>query len=153
VSLGEECLRGIRIRVVLPSTIDTPIYQHAGNLTGRHVHPLPPRVSPRRVARAIVRSPERRRFATFVGQVQRSTVLLHRVSAPAYDALTTFMLDNVELRGNGAPLTNGTVFEPPADAEPVTGGWRTPRRRILGLAVLGAGAAAVAVSRRAGTQR
>ena len=49
---------GIRVRVVLPGTVDTPIYQHAANVTGRRVHPLPPAAAPARVARAIGRSPD-----------------------------------------------------------------------------------------------
>jgi NAD(P)-dependent dehydrogenase (short-subunit alcohol dehydrogenase family) len=126
---------GIRVRVVLPATIDTPIYQHAANFTGRSVHPLPPASSPRRVARAIERAPHRARFATSVGQLQRSAIPLHRYTPRAYDALTRFTKDHVELRGDGADLTDGTVFDPPADADAAAGGWRrpVPRFAVLGL--------------------
>lgn len=126
---------GIRVRVVLPSTIDTPIYQHSANFTGRSVHPLPPASSPRRVARAIERAPHRARFATSVGQLQRSAIPLHRFTPRAYDALTRFTKDHVELRGDDAQLTDGTVFDPPVDAGAAAGGWRrpVPRFAVLGL--------------------
>jgi len=138
--------RGIRVRVILPATIDTPIYQHAFNATGRNAHPLPPVSSPRRVARAIERSPRRRRFATHVGQTLRGSTVLHRASVPAYDAVNSFLMDNVELRGDGAKLTDGTVFQPPVEAGATTGGWRSPVKRMLGwTAVAGI---AVALTRR-----
>lgn len=136
--------RGIRVRIILPATIDTPIYQHAANFTGRRVHPLPPASSPRRVARAIVRSPRRRRFATFVGRSQRSVIPLHRYAPRAYDALTSFLKRTIELRDADAPLTDGTVFEPSDQASPTTGGWRSPGQRML---LLGAFAAAIATLR------
>ncbi len=128
---------GIRVRIVLPSTIDTPIYQHSANVTGRHVHPLPPASSPRRVAKAIERAPRRARFATSVGQTQRGAIPLHRFTPRGYDALTRFAKNHIELRGDDAPLTDGTVFEPPVEAASSGGGWRrpVPRLAVLGLLV------------------
>jgi short-subunit dehydrogenase len=135
---------GIRVKVVLPSTIDTPIYQHAANVTRRAVHPMPPASSPARVARAIVRAPARRRFATSVGLLQRVVVPLHRASPWAYDSLTRFMKKRIELRGD-APLSDGIVFHAPAEASPVTGGWRWRTGRLLvwgaGVLLVTAGAA------------
>ena len=135
---------GIRVKVVLPSTIDTPIYQHAANVTRRAVHPMPPASSPARVARAIVRAPARRRFATSVGLLQRVIVPLHRASPGAYDSLTRFMKKRIELRGD-APLSDGIVFHAPAEASPVTGGWRWRTGRLLvwgaGVLLVTAGAA------------
>ncbi|QKS21756.1 SDR family NAD(P)-dependent oxidoreductase [Curtobacterium sp. Csp1] len=48
--------QGTRIRfgAVLPSTIDTPIYQNGANYTGKASHPLPPTVSVQRAAKAVV---------------------------------------------------------------------------------------------------
>lgn len=139
---------GIRLRLIVPATIDTPIYQHAANVTLRHVHPLPPASSPQRVARAIVRAPHRRRYATFVGQFQRSAVLLHRVSPRAYDAVASFLVRRVELRGHGAEVTLGTVLESSGEAGAVTGGWRSGRPRVVVATVLSAVVAVTATSLR-----
>ncbi|WP_205789252.1 SDR family NAD(P)-dependent oxidoreductase [Microbacterium sp. CPCC 204701] len=142
--------RGIRIRIVLPSTIDTPIYQNAANVTGRRVHPLPPVSSPERVARAIAAAPHRRRFATHVGQSQRAAILVQRFAPGIHDWLTGTLKRTVELRGSGEPATDGTVFAPPAHAGGTTGRWRSWPVRAGGaiagavlavLAVLGARAA------------
>jgi len=123
--------RGIRIRIVLPSTIDTPIYQNAANVTGRRVHPLPPISSPERVARAIVRAPGRARFATHVGQSQRVAILLQRLTPGFYDRAVGLLKRTVELRERGEPTTEGTVFAPPAHAGGTTGGWRSLPVRAL----------------------
>lgn len=134
--------RGIRVRVILPATIDTPIYQHAANVTRRRVHPLPPIASPERVARAIVKAPERRRFATHVGQTLRAAVLVQRVAPRLYDAVKGVLMNTVELRGSGEPATEGTVFTAPLRAGEVTGRWRSwPVRAfaVAGVSVLGAG--------------
>ncbi|WP_203579771.1 SDR family NAD(P)-dependent oxidoreductase [Microbacterium hibisci] len=149
-----ECLRqelrgsGIRVRVVLPGTIDTPIYQHAANVTTRHVRPLPPASSPERVARAIVRAPRRRRFSTYVGRVQKTTVLVHDVAPAVFDAASSVMVERVELRGEGAEVTPGTVHEAPGVAGPVTGGWRSRGIRLLLGAVAAAALSALLIGRR-----
>jgi NAD(P)-dependent dehydrogenase (short-subunit alcohol dehydrogenase family) len=46
---------GIRVCTVLPGSIDTPLFQQAGNYTGRRAQPLAPVIRPERVARAVVR--------------------------------------------------------------------------------------------------
>lgn len=135
--------RGIRIRVVLPATIDTPIYQHAANLTGRRVHPLPPIASPERVGRAVVKAPHRRRFATHVGQTLRAAVIVQRIAPRLYDAIKAVLMNVIELRGRGERLTDGTVFTAPTAAGEVTGRWRSAPFRALVIAaagVVGAGA-------------
>ncbi|WP_109210725.1 MULTISPECIES: SDR family NAD(P)-dependent oxidoreductase [Microbacterium] len=149
-----ECLRqelrgsGIRVRVVLPGTVDTPIYQHAANVTTRHVRPLPPAASPERVARAIERAPRRRRFSAYVGRVQKSTVVVHDLAPAAYDAASSLMVERVELHGEGAEVTVGTVLEAPAAASPVTGGWRSRGVRLLWAAAAAAALSTLLVRRR-----
>lgn len=122
--------RGIRVRVVLPATIDTAIYQHAANYTGRKVHPLPPLVAPTRVAHVIVRSVNRRRPVVVVGRAQAGGQVLHAVSPSAYDAVMRSLVRTIGMRGGGVEPTDGTVFSGTPDG-PVTGGWRSPGLRTL----------------------
>jgi NAD(P)-dependent dehydrogenase (short-subunit alcohol dehydrogenase family) len=149
-----ECLRqelrrsGIRLRVVLPATIDTPIYQHAANVTGHHVRPLPPATSPARVARAIMRAPRRRRFATFVGRLQTSAAPLHDYAPAVYDRVVLWSKNHMELHGRKPVATTGTVFAAPTQAGDVTGGWRSPRARLLAGGAVTALASALVLGRR-----
>ncbi|MFE5410466.1 SDR family NAD(P)-dependent oxidoreductase [Microbacterium sp. NPDC056569] len=149
-----ECLRqelrgsGIRVRIVLPATIDTPIYGHAANVTGRRVRPLPPTAAPARVARAIVRSPGRRRFAAPVGRMQMWVIPVHDLAPGLYDRIASVLMHRVELHGAG-PVTLGTVLEPSGAADQTTGGWRSNGLRLLlGGAVAATLAALVAARHR-----
>ncbi len=135
-------VRGASVCAILPATIDTPIYQHAANYTGRRVHPLPPVTDPRRVARAIVRAVERPRPVSVVGQVQRLGVLAHAAVPRLYDRAVGPVMDLVALRGGPVPDTPGTVFQPAHDTNQVHGHWRSSLARHLGLAALISAAAA-----------
>ncbi|WP_309128324.1 SDR family NAD(P)-dependent oxidoreductase [Microbacterium sp.] len=131
-SLRPELRRtGIRLRLIVPGSVDTPVYQHAANVTGRLVRPLSPTTSPARVARAIVRAPRRRRFATYIGRAQTAILPVHDHAPRVFDALASWLMDHVELHGRNAERSAGTVFAAPEEASPVTGGWRRTRLRVL----------------------
>ncbi len=119
---------GIRVSTVMPATIDTPIHQHAANYTGREVHPLPPVVAPRRVARAIVGLVERPRSKKIVGVSQRITVPFQLGLPWVYDRVINRIMDTVALRGSDVDRSSGTVFAPDPDSNAVTGGWRLTKR-------------------------
>lgn len=115
--------RNIRICLVLPATIDTPIYQHAANYTGRNVHPLPPVVHPDRVVDAIVRNARSPRPVTIVGAVQRTFIPIHALLPGLYDRFVGPLMRVFAIRRGRAAPTTGTVLGPARDAGPVTGGW------------------------------
>jgi short-subunit dehydrogenase len=116
-------VRGVHISMVLPATIDTPIYQHAANYTGQHVHPLPPVVHPDRVAQAILRNAENPRAVTIVGAVQRTFIPLHALLPRLYDACVGPLMNLVALRRGRATPHPGTVFAAVRGGNPITGGW------------------------------
>lgn len=127
--------KDIHACAVLPATIDTPIYQHAGNYTGKPVHPLPPVVSPHRVARTIVGLTHRPRPVSVVGRVQGSLIPVHGLFPGLYDRCINPVMDLLALRSGTAPASEGTVFAPgPAATSRITGGWRSPPLRTLGVA-------------------
>ncbi|WP_437548472.1 SDR family oxidoreductase [Sorangium sp. So ce327] len=114
----------IHVCNLLPATIDTPIYQHAGNFTGRAVQPIRPIVDPERVAAAMVSLAERPRRDVYVGAAGRITAaafvafpgLMERLFA-AYTLRATFL-------DRAAPHTDGNLFVPMKHWTGVTGGWR-----------------------------
>lgn len=125
---------GIKVCTVLPATIDTPIYQHAANYTGHRVHPLPPVVSPHRVARAIVGLTARPRPTVVVGQLQRTFIPVHALLPRIYNWCINPVMDALALRSATAPASNGTVFAPAPDTYRITGDWRSAPIRTLGAA-------------------
>jgi short-subunit dehydrogenase len=138
---------GIRVSTVLPSTIDTPIYQHAANYSGRHAHPLPPIVAPERAAAAIVRVLRRPRRTAVVGRTQAMLVPVRLVAPAFFTRAVRPVMDLFALRRGGVAPSPGNVFEPQPELNAVDGGWRWPAPlRLLPLAA--AGALAILVSRR-----
>ncbi|WP_350348314.1 SDR family NAD(P)-dependent oxidoreductase [Agromyces sp. G08B096] len=130
-------VRGIRVALVLPATVDTPIYQRAANVTGRRVHPLPPAITPERVARVIVRVAGRPRPETTVGLGQRVAVPLAVLWPSGYARLMRRVMDTAALRRGrrAVPSTDGAALGPQPGTERVTGGWRsTPARVVATLA-------------------
>ncbi|TDK24619.1 SDR family NAD(P)-dependent oxidoreductase [Arthrobacter crusticola] len=115
----------ISICAVLPATIDTPIYQHAANYTGRTVRPLPPVVAPERVARAIVRTVRRPRPVRVVGRLQGAAIPLSGFLPGLYARCIHLLMNILALRRGSASPAAGTVFAPDPSTNRVSGGWRT----------------------------
>lgn len=121
----------IHICTVLPATIDTPIYQHAANYTGRQVHPLPPVVSPHRVAGAILRTARRPRPVRVVGRIQGALIPVHNLLPALYDQGINPIMNLLALRNSPAIPRSGTVFAPDSSSNQITGHWRSARIRIF----------------------
>jgi NAD(P)-dependent dehydrogenase (short-subunit alcohol dehydrogenase family) len=152
--LGQEVgSDGIAVCSVLPATIDTPIYQHAANYTTQRVHPLPPVVTPYRVARTIVHVARRPRRLAVVGQFQRGFLPVHNLLPWLFHPGIRVVVNALALRGGTVAATDGTVFEPQPDSNRITGGWRRGRGRRLGAAAVLGAAVIAAGSRRRGRGR
>ncbi|WP_439691359.1 SDR family NAD(P)-dependent oxidoreductase [Curtobacterium sp. SP.BCo] len=148
--LGDEFAHtGIRFTTLLPSTIDTPIYQNGANYTGKTSHPLPPTVSVERAGRAVVRSALHPKRYRYVGRIQASLVPLQYVFPGLFHKLTKPMVETFALRGRGEP-TDGNLYTPADAGNATDGGWVAKRRRVTRpLLWAGALAAVAAVALRA----
>ncbi|WP_437608919.1 SDR family oxidoreductase [Sorangium sp. So ce834] len=139
--------RDIHVSTVLPATIDTPFFQHAGNYTGRTPKAMPPVYPPERVARAIVRLARAPRREVFVGSAARQLSLLSLVAPGLAERLLARSVDRLHLKHDRtAYATNGNLFTPLPEGTTVSGGWK-PRgkKRLLRAVVVGLSALAPAV--------
>ena len=134
----------IQVCTVLPASIDTPLFQHAGNYTGWAVKPMPPVYPAEQVARAIVKVAERPGRETMVGNAGRMMALQQRTAPGLTERLMAAMVDRQHLRHDQpAQPTPGNLFEPMAEGTGVSGGWREqdhgpPVGRIVTLGLAGA---------------
>lgn len=137
--LRQEMLKekDIHICTVLPATIDTPIFQHAANYTGRTVHPLPPVVSPHRVARAITRLVFKPRRQLVVGRTQSLFIPFQSSLPRIYDRVSGPLMDTLALRGSDVAASAGTVFTSDPPSNRISGGWRSWAARIAAGGLLG----------------
>jgi len=143
-TLGDEFAgTGIRFTALLPSTIDTPIYQNGANYTGKTSHPLPPTVSVERAGRAVVTAALHPKRYRFVGRIQASLVPLQYVFPGLFHKITKPMVETFALRGKGAP-TDGNLHAPADAGNATNGGWVAKRRRVTRPLVWAGAAAAVA---------
>jgi NAD(P)-dependent dehydrogenase (short-subunit alcohol dehydrogenase family) len=119
-----EGASGIHVCVVLPGSIDTPLFQHAANYSGWKLKAMSPVYPAERVARAIVRLARHPRREVFVGGSARLFAALWTIAPSFTEALLARMVDHNHLLKHqpqtGSP---GNAFAP-ARPQAISGGWR-----------------------------
>lgn len=134
----------IFVCTVMPQGVDTPIFQHAGNYTGRALKALPPVASPERAAKVIVGLVEKPRREAFVGNAARLLNFQHLISPGATEALIARTVDSQHFQDRPAPPTRGAIHRPMREGRGLTGGWKSPASSPPALGLLAAGALALA---------
>lgn len=132
---------GIHICTVLPATIDTPLFQHAANYTGRALRPMDPVYAPEDAAAVIVDLARHPRREAFVGGAGRMAAVGTALSAALGERMMARRTDRLHFRDSPAPDTQGNLYRP-TGPESVHGGWL--RRRVGGRTSAGAVGFAVA---------
>jgi len=145
-----ECLRGelarepgIHVTVIAPQAIDTPIFDHGANYSGRRIRPVPPVLSPEEVAEGIEACAEAPKREVNYGQAGRWLEILYALAPGLYRRLAHGAFLGGTLSPTPAAPAAGNVL---ASSEPhvIEGAWRTRRRPTLRRAFLAAAAAAAA---------
>jgi short-subunit dehydrogenase len=144
-----ECLagelvdeEGIEVATMVPQAVDTPIFEHAGNYTGRQVRPIPPVLDVEEVARGIELCAEDPKREVNYGQAGRALEILYAVAPPLYRRL-----------GHSA-FVRGTWGNVPAAPAPgnvlgsrgphrAEGGWHSRRQGVLRRAFVAAAIGAI----------
>lgn len=146
-----ERARDIHVCVVLAQSVDTPIFRHAGNYTRTLAKPIPPVVSPERVAKAILKCVEHPRRQVTVGWWGRMLELGHAVMPALYSRVVPGAMNAMAFGGESAAPTPGNIFESMPEWNQVSGGWRGKRGGVARNAVVAGGvvtAAAITRSKR-----
>ncbi len=132
----------IEVCGIYPPFVDTPTYLRSGNYTGRALRPVPPVVSPERVAELMVALAVRPRRAVHIGALHGLAV--PHLLAPDLSGRVVARLGARYFLRSGASVaaSDGGLFAP-VEAEPaVKGAWGIPQRRRARLAAAVAAAAA-----------
>jgi short-subunit dehydrogenase len=123
---------GVKVCLVLPGPVDTPLFERAANRTGRRLRAIPPAYAPERIASTIVSCARRPRRETTTGLISNAALFSHRLAPRASEWMVARWSANTITQGTSAPDTSGSLFEPPS-AGAVHGGHRRGRmRRRLG---------------------
>lgn len=118
----------IEVCGVYPAYVDTPTYLNSANYTGRTLRPVPPVVSPERVADQIMGLAVRPRRAVHVGALHASVFPYKLAPDPTGSLMGRLGRRFLFRSGPAADASDGGLFETvPAEAE-VRGGWGVPER-------------------------
>jgi NAD(P)-dependent dehydrogenase (short-subunit alcohol dehydrogenase family) len=126
-----ECLRmeladapHITATTISPASIDTPIFQHAGNYFGKPVKAMKPVYPPEQVAAAIVRAARRSRREVVVGNAGRMMALIRTLVPPLGERMMRRQVVTDHF-AEGPPVETGpgNLFESAEGPGSVRGGW------------------------------
>lgn len=146
-----EGVRGVRVCSVLPATIDTPLFRHAANYTGRRPVAMPPVYSPERVATAVVNLVRVPRRAVVVGPAGKVLVQQARFAPRLTERVIARYVDRAHLdHGDPVPPAAGNLYEPAPGTGAVGGGWGGRRKTTVRRAVAAATVAGAVTARRRG---
>jgi short-subunit dehydrogenase len=102
----------VEVSLVTPGSVDTPIYQRAGNYIGRVGRPPPPVAKADRVAAAIVALTENPKREVSIGLANPLMEFGFRHLPGLYDVLVTPLMKRLGLSRTPTAPTPGNVFEP-----------------------------------------
>jgi NAD(P)-dependent dehydrogenase (short-subunit alcohol dehydrogenase family) len=121
---------GVRVCVVLPGPVDTPMFERAANHTGRGLRAIAPAIAPERVAAAIVSCARRPRRQVPVGLSSRLVLAGERLGPRLTEWAVARLAAGLLLRPEPVADRAGTLLAPsPAAPGRVHGSWRHGRRR------------------------
>jgi short-subunit dehydrogenase len=130
-SLDQELAdeKDIHVCLVLPASIDTPIFGQAANYSGRQIVPLKPILDPQRVADAIVSLTEHPRREVYVGRAGHMMSITNALFPGMAHRMTRKMIEQEHFEDKPAPHTEGNLFRPMRGRAQVSGGWK-PREAL-----------------------
>jgi short-subunit dehydrogenase len=152
MSLRQELLlrdaRDIHVVTVLPAAIDTPLFGHAANYTGKAVRPPRPVYTPEMVADIIVDGIRNPRNEIYAGGMGRMANVSMKLAPGLTERLAILMAGEQTLEDRPVPPTPGNFYTPSQGDDEVRGGWLSEsdlRKRSAGKAGLATAGTAVAL--------
>jgi NAD(P)-dependent dehydrogenase (short-subunit alcohol dehydrogenase family) len=121
LALENRDLPDVRVSVLSPAGVDTPIYAQAATFLGRQGKPPPPVDSADKVARAVVRLLDHPRDRASVGLLNPLMRLGFSLAPRLFDPLVGPLFNRLALTHEGRAATAGNVLGPVSDRRGVTG--------------------------------
>lgn len=129
--LAEE--KQMHVCTVLPSVIDTPIFNQAGNYMGKAVKAPDPVIPAKEVAKAIVKlvkKPQREVIVGYTGKLSRAARYL---SPELFDKKFRKTIAKNHFKDQPQEITKGNLYEPNPTWTSVSGGWPTAKVHVGGI--------------------
>ncbi|HYH11547.1 MAG TPA: SDR family NAD(P)-dependent oxidoreductase, partial [Thermomicrobiales bacterium] len=141
--------KNIHVVTILPATIDTPLFNHVANYTGKRIVAPPPVYSADDVVEAIRKGIEKHEPEIFVGNASRTANLFMKLMPGQTERMATTLVKMQEKEGAHVPPTAGNLFGPSETPPTVSGGWKHEApSKARKFALVGIAAAAIPIGRR-----
>lgn len=114
---------GIEVCTVLPSSIDTPIFQHAGNYQGHPIRAMAPSYDPEQVARTLVAVAERPRRQAIVGGFGIVASWVYPLMPALVERIAEASIRWQHFRSERSASGRGNLFDPVPEGAGIRGGW------------------------------
>ncbi len=135
--LALESANGIQVCLILPATIDTPLFENTANYTGYKVVAMNPVYSPEQVASTIVGLSQRPRREVLVGTSARSLSAFSSLArGTAQKTFSRLVERNLVDHLIPAEATPGNVLRPSNTPARTSGGWRMNERSKIPYALV-----------------
>jgi NADP-dependent 3-hydroxy acid dehydrogenase YdfG len=122
---------GIKVAVVSPSAIDTPLFQHSANYAGRKLKAPNPTYEPGSVAAAIVEAAESGKRERIVGAAGKLFAAQRKLAPGLVDGMFAKQLEQDHFDDVPAAPTDGNLWQPIEEGTGASGGWGTTPKRLL----------------------
>lgn len=138
----------IQVCTILAASIDTPLFQHAGNYTNRAARPTRPVEPPEKVIDAILKCALNPKPEVRVGSISRPSLLTRLFAPHRAERMIPKQVEKGSFEPGPPTRREGNLFEPMPEIHSVEGHWRDGEKRggkmaLTGLAIAAAGAAAL----------
>jgi short-subunit dehydrogenase len=122
--LKEDDMDNIHVCTVMPTSMDTPFFEHEANYTGHQAQPIPPTYDPQKVIDVIFDLATDPEDEVSVGGAGALMTFLHGL-VPGVEGMMAKQTRKVQMeKAPPEDEKTGSVFEPEAEGTEVTGGWK-----------------------------
>jgi short-subunit dehydrogenase len=123
--LMEDKVNDIHVCTVLPTSFDTPFFEHAAQYTGHEASPIPPTYDPKEVVDAIVGMATDPKDDVMVGTAAKVTNVLHHMFPGLVEKMMARQTHKAAFEdARPGENTSGSLHEPMPGGTTVRGGWK-----------------------------
>jgi len=123
--LEQENVGTIHVCTVIPSSFDTPFFEHAAQYTGREARPIPPTGNPQEVVDTIFDLAADPKDEVAVGGAAKVSTLAHQLFPGLVESMMARRTHKAEMEQSGpGKATSGSLHEPMETGTGVRGGWK-----------------------------
>jgi NAD(P)-dependent dehydrogenase (short-subunit alcohol dehydrogenase family) len=115
----------IKVSILQPGGVDTPIYYQAASWTGSTGRPPPPVYSAERLGRRVTALLDRPRRQVQAGIFNPLITAAFRLAPGVYDVLVGPLLQRLAIADDDVPPTTGNVLTPQPEGNAAEGRWRS----------------------------